>query len=284
MCFSLGFVPTTRRLTMSTAPVLATNGEYKDLLSAILQAVPSDLSAEVVKKWLRKKKKLGDKIRQALLEEDSVRPNTPVVVQAQGMLWQEAEAKAYVMMGMAAEYNVFAKQTAAPEIAGRWVLHMVKGLSYDKLIDAIKEAGSGFWSYYDNLQKSITVNDRDCNRDGSYGRSFLATQEADPENANKSANDLARSNQKGITVMERLLLGLIYFLMTGEHLDVINWTICCGSRDADGNVPLVYFLPDYGKVELNWFSPDYRGVFLRSRSAVSLPVELRESAAQQATV
>src|SRR3989344_2728660 len=153
------------------------------------------------------------------------------------MTWLQAEEKAYDLMDLASEYVEFRQKASAKEISGRWTVCMVKGISCAKIVSALQKSGSGFWSYYDDLDKEtaddpvkkIRRNDRDPNRDGSYIRSFLAVIEADEENANKSANQLKEEGHEDITLMERLFLELVYFLMTGEHLDVINVTLCSGS-------------------------------------------------------
>lgn len=98
-------------------------------------------------------------------------------------------------------------------------------------------------------------------------RKFKYIQEADPENANKSANQLEQKDQ--ITLRERLLFELEYFKKEGKHLDVDNWTLCAGSRDRDGDVPRVYWSSDYRNVRVDWCDPDYSDGGLRSRSAVS---------------
>ena len=55
------------------------------------------------------------------------------------------------------------------------------------------------------------------------------TQEADPIHANKSYDDCQKEGVVGITLMERLLYELKYFLETGLHLDIQNITRCDGT-------------------------------------------------------
>ena len=95
--------------------------------------------------------------------------------------------------------------------------------------------------------------------------------EADESNKNLSANQLAKRNHKGITLLERLLLEMGYFLATGKHLDEKNVTLCTGSRDSVGGVPYVYWNSDDRKVYVRWYHPGDSDGGLRSRSAVSLP-------------
>ncbi|MCX6722987.1 MAG: hypothetical protein NT094_02845, partial [Candidatus Staskawiczbacteria bacterium] len=152
-----------------------------------------------------------------------------------------------------------------------WAVPVVKGITCNMVVGALREAmrtsDLKVWTYVDDLDKNVPTNDRDPNRDGSYVVGFRRVVEADEENANKSASTLKAENHKGITLLERLLLELGYFLTTGQNLDVANITLCTGSRGARGNVPSVYF--DYGRVRVDWCHPSDSGGILRSRSAVS---------------
>jgi len=98
-------------------------------------------------------------------------------------------------------------------------------------------------------------------------RKFKNVREADEENANKSADDLKQSDQ--ITLKERLLMELLYFKKTGNHLDIKNWTLCAGSRNSDGRVPRVHWRSGYREVYVDWCYPDLHHVYLRARSAVN---------------
>jgi hypothetical protein len=98
-------------------------------------------------------------------------------------------------------------------------------------------------------------------------RKFLYLQEADPENAGKSANDLDQS--KCITLRERLLFELEYFKREGKHLDVNNISLCAGSRHSGGYVPHVDWSSDRREVFVGWCRPGSCRDYLRSRSVVS---------------
>lgn len=97
-------------------------------------------------------------------------------------------------------------------------------------------------------------------------RYFKANIEADEENAGKSANEL--KDKPGITLRERIILELQYFLDTGNHLDIYNITLCSGSRFSVGVVPDAFW--GDGKFCVRWNDPDDRDECLRSRLAVSL--------------
>ncbi|MDP3901613.1 MAG: hypothetical protein Q8Q37_01385, partial [bacterium] len=65
-----------------------------------------------------------------------------------------------------------------------------------------------------------------------------------------------------------LLYELKYFLETnGQHLDVMNWTLCAGSRGTDGGVPRVDW--DGAQLRVVWCNPESANGPLRARQAVS---------------
>ena len=64
-----------------------------------------------------------------------------------------------------------------------------------------------------------------------------------------------------------MLMELDYFTETGNHLDVVNITLCAGSRDDDGGVPGCNWNGDGFRVY--WRSVDSRNENLRVREAVS---------------
>jgi hypothetical protein len=122
------------------------------------------------------------------------------------------------------------------------------------------------WQYADDLDKSITKNDRTATN-GAYAVWFRDRIEADEEMANKSANDLVQAGVNAITLLERILMELEYFGRTGQHLDIQNWSLCAGSRNSDGDVPSCRWRDDGFYV--SWRNVDYRSPSLRARVAVS---------------
>lgn len=180
--------------------------------------------------------------------------------------WQ----KVYQTLGMLDEYENFTKTRSAEEDPNLWEMPVVKGITCNKVVAAMRKLDVKFYLYADNLDKAVTKNDRDPSN-GSYIIGFRRMIEADEENKNLSANELTKRNHKGITLLERLLLELGYFLATGKHLDESNVTLCTGSRYSDDYVPRVSWHSDYRTVYVGWYDPDGSDGLLRSRSAVSLP-------------
>lgn len=151
-----------------------------------------------------------------------------------------------------------------PKPDGDWWLIVVMPITYKQIIIKLRTLFR-VWTYADDLDKvlNMAMEQRKA-ADTPYAIWVRAVVEADPDNASKSANDLANTNQ--ITLMERLLLEGVYFKRTGKHLDIHNWTLCAGSRVLAGRVPRVSWNADYDWLHVGWDGVDGRRDNLRSRS------------------
>lgn len=183
--------------------------------------------------------------------------------------WDDAEAYLCELAGLSAELAAFRSQHKAVVLPDCWEVVMPKGLTYALMAKLHQKLKVRLDSPADLEAIDLAKEQRDPNRDGTYAVSFKASQEADEENANQSANDRQAKNCQDITLMERLWLGLVYFLVTGKHLDEKTWTLCTGSRSRHGYVPNAYWHSDYRGVYVYWADPDGCDPGLRSRSAVS---------------
>ena len=188
------------------------------------------------------------------------------------LTWEQALQKAYDLLGLKKEYEVFRKEHPYSDKEGHWVIDMLKGLTCKKVIDALRKQGVRVKAS-DTLDQDVTENQRDPSK-GSYAVAFKATVEADEENKNQSANDRKKQECQDITLLERLFLELVYFLINGEHLDIKSYTLCSGSRYRDGYVPFVNFYADSRAVYVDWYHPDNRHGNIRTRSVV--PVNLKD--------
>jgi len=132
------------------------------------------------------------------------------------------------------------------------------------------EASFPSWRYVNNLNTEVPVkrNERHPAKNGLYAVWFRDRIEADEELKNFSADMIVKRGLKTITLLERELYELVYYMETGKHLDIANWTICSGSRDSGGGVPGADRYGDWFEVRCH--SPGYRNPSLRSREAVSL--------------
>lgn len=179
--------------------------------------------------------------------------------------------KVYWELGLGREFSELVKANPnklAPR-AGLWTVPVLKVVTHGRVMATFQKLKIATYQYVSDLDKDVVKNDRDPNRDGSYTVSFRRTVEADSELANKSANNLAEDGVKGITLLERLLLELGYFLTTGKHLDVENVTLCAGSRDSGGCVPGVCWRAGGRGLCVGWDHPGGRRGSLRARAAVS---------------
>lgn len=144
--------------------------------------------------------------------------------------------------------------------------------------------------YGDDLDASVTENDRDPNRDGTYAIWVKDTVEADENLKDLSTDALKEKEIKGVTLLERMLYELKYFRETGEHLDISrlertlnalecfkatgkhldidNVTLCSGSRLSGGGVPRAYWRD--GEFRVGWCSTVAAYSDLRAREVVAL--------------
>lgn len=120
------------------------------------------------------------------------------------------------------------------------------------------------WKYTDEvLDALIPTHDRHP-QNGSYAVLLRDCVEADEENANLSAHDLASKRMLSQTVLERIFHELFFHWRTGKHLDMQNITLCGGSRRRDGDVPNADW--NGARFYVYWCGPSYRDSYLRSRS------------------
>lgn len=144
---------------------------------------------------------------------------------------------------------------------------VAQGVTIQQVFDKCAEK-FGAWKYTDqNLDEAVPTNDRDASH-GSYAIWVRDVVEADEQWKNKSANALSHIGVKGETLLERLLHELKYYLETGEHLDIVNVTLCYGSRHSVGRVPRVDW-HDSGRLGVRWYDPGDEGDDLRCREVVS---------------
>ena len=93
---------------------------------------------------------------------------------------------------------------------------------------------------------------------------------ADKENGNVSYNQIKKRGGTYITLVERMLFEMKYFLETGEHMDTQEtYTMCAGSRDSDGYVPYVCWHRGSGEMYVYWYYADDSDSRVRARAVVS---------------
>lgn len=143
---------------------------------------------------------------------------------------------------------------------------VAEGITMNTVVSAMRERFN-VYLYTENLDTNVIENDRNS-KDGDYFVCFNKSVEADEEYKNMSADELAKKEYKGITLLERLLLEVLHYSETKKHLDIENWTLCSGSRSSDGSVPCVHWNSDYDKLDVDWCLSDFSYDCLRSRVVV----------------
>ncbi|MDO8604062.1 MAG: hypothetical protein Q7K40_01485 [bacterium] len=148
---------------------------------------------------------------------------------------------------------------------GDWrLLIIARGLTLNQVYDRMSKAFK-CWKYSDNLDESVTKNARDTKE--TYAIWVRVGVEPDEKYLGKSTYQADPDMKIGMTLLERMFLEISYFDETGEHLDIIGWTLCTGSRRADGYVPSVGL--DDDRVRVHWDGPGSSGARCGLRSAVS---------------
>jgi hypothetical protein len=142
---------------------------------------------------------------------------------------------------------------------------VAQGMTPQRLFDKCKESFPS-WKYTDRSLDEAITSDR-TSKNGHYAIWVRDRVEADEENKGLSVNQLKKRGTTENTLEERMLYELKFFKEIGDHLDKSNWTLCSGSRHADGDVPSAGWSGDEFKV--HWYYLDSADDDLRSRSVVS---------------
>lgn len=236
------------------------DGRYVEFLKAVVGSLPREISAELMEHWTNDQASLR-RVLQTVLVPMEFLPHTD-------MNW----LKVYRAMGMEGEYMEFVKanseKLALPSDSDLWPIPVLRGVTPNKVVSAIRKLGIEVWTYTENLDEIVHTNERDS-KNGSYVISCKKTIEADPENANRSADDIAKTGEKTLTLTEVLLLWCGYFATIGDKLDKKSVTLCSGSRRSDGNVPAVSWDTGHRGLYVNWYCTGDWYDHLRARAAVS---------------
>lgn len=233
-----------------------TVGQMKDLISAIVQALPTTMSFDQAGRLIKRKGELARKTR--ALINDMLGINFDFSVYLEG--WQNF----YFETGLSPTPVDFSGVTIPEKREGfDRLLIVLEGLTLNGVMAKLKEL-MPTWQYYDDLDKAVTHNDRVA--DHTYAIWVRDRVEADEEHKNKSANALAEARIFGITLLERMIFEFKYLKETGQHLDLINVTLCAGSGYADG-VPSARWVDD--EFGVGGCDPDASGGALRGREVVS---------------
>jgi hypothetical protein len=156
----------------------------------------------------------------------------------------------YEKLGMKADFWKFldGKVNVTEPDQNLWLVPVLKGVTASRVLDAFRQLQVPLFLKMENprivdFDRDVIKNDRDPS-EGNYVVLFKKTVEPDPDLVSKSAEDLKKAGILGITLIERLLLGLGYYLTTGQHLDYRVGTLCSGSRFLDARIPSLHWGPN----------------------------------------
>lgn len=265
----------TDRSSVPTTPTAQQIKQLGILLGFVLEVVTRivtrfffGLSPDEAKALLQGKGELSKKLKVALA---SVFVMDADPYAEQRMYWEAFYEK---YLGLATDFG----SVAIPEkpIDGKWrLIFILQGLTmnavaeaYGKILVAHDPSWS-IWKYVNDLDTAITRNIRTSAT--AYAIWVRDEQESDEEFRGRSTSQADPDQLIGVTVLERLVHGAVHFAETKQHLDSNGITLCSGSRDADGGVPCVGWIPDDRQVSVGWYYLD--DVHQRGgvRRAVSLP-------------
>lgn len=152
-----------------------------------------------------------------------------------------------------------------PERQKKMARYLVNAAPLAKIVE-VCESLFGMW-FWDKPKVLGATSVRIC-KDGPYAVLVRDVQEVDEQNRDRRTDSFDQKDC--ITLEERLLFEIVYFLETGRHLDEHSWTLCGGSRYSGGRVPGVGW--DFGgrSVSVGWCDAGSHTPDLAVRSAVTL--------------
>jgi hypothetical protein len=232
-----------------------TSGEIRDFHIALLAQCPLILDPAKVRADLKNKTALGRALGDFLKERYAIWSEFPEVAK-----WVDLYRRHFGI-----EVDLSNLHVAAKPDYPCWPIVMVPSITNNQAFDACHKV-FGAWRYENDLN---TVRDIVKRPEGAYVVWIKQTIEADPDLENVSATQIAERQLNTLTLRERPILELKYWDETKQHLDINNWTLCAGSRDADGYVPSVGWDSLARRLGVSWYDVGYSDSRLRARAAVS---------------
>ena len=151
---------------------------------------------------------------------------------------------------------------------GSWKLIFIPvGLTMNSVL-AVMQIKFIVWTYAEDLDVSIPTNTRTSAQ--SYAVWVRIGDEPDEEYLGQSTDQADPYGKIGMTLLERLVFEVKFFVETGNHPDYKGVTFCTGSRYSDGGVPGMCWGSGSGKVGVSWYDVDCSHPSCGLRQAVSL--------------
>ncbi len=214
--------------------------------------------------YWRRQHELSRRILQGTFDLNKVNAGIQAIIETCGKVANINLACAYENMGMGATYREESKKFDLFENSDSWKVLVFDSLTFAQIGEGYKASRLKLETYGVNLDDVIDL-EKEL-RTGTYLASFPRAVESPAENGGQKARQRRDAKHKDITLKAHLVMGLAYFLETGELLDRKRWTQCQGSRHRDGLVPCVHSHLDGQTVRVGWDSPDYADPHLCARS------------------
>lgn len=195
------------------------------LVVEVVTAIFMQMAEAELQSWVGKKKSIRKQLREMFNQTDLFAEEKEV--------WRKFYQKYFQFDLSVAEVRIPEKPTE-----GDWRLIIVaQGLTLNQVYKRMNKTFK-CGKHFEDLDASVTKNARDT-KEATYAVWVHAGAEPDEKYLGKSTNQADSDMKIGITLMERMLLEIIYFEETGKHLDIGGWTMCTGSRIGDTGVPSV---------------------------------------------
>jgi len=235
-------------------PRVMTAGQMKEIISALVESIPSNLSFEVAEQIVGSKGGLSKKVKSIF---------TSMIANSYADVLLDWEHFYFKYFQRACDFSLLIVPPCPSE---KWRLLVIVDLTIEQLYAKCKELFP-CWRWTDeDFDKIVIQNERDA-KDGTYAIWVKSDVEADENLKNLSANDIKEKSITTETLAERLIHELKFFAETGKHLDVNNVTLCADSRYSGGGVSGVYW--NDSNMSVTRYDPDFQHDYLRSRQAVS---------------
>lgn len=225
------------------------------LAGFITECLAEFLNLERIQYWLKNKTELKRKLREVFSITDEY-----------GDIRRQWEEFYKNQFGWDMDFSLVLIPTR-PEVGSWRLLFIAKGLTMNRGFEQCEKLFNS-WRYNDDLDKAIPTNARNASE--NYAVWVRDGVEPDTEHLGKSTRQADNDMKIGITILERIIFEIKYFLETGKHLDIKGVTFCSGSRFSDGYVPGCSWYPADGEFKVDWYHLDYSNSDYGVRSAVSV--------------
>ena len=237
---------------------LITSKMGREIGAALVKAVPDEIPFEAGKAFIGDQDAINRRVREMFIP-----PEKPAIVSGGGndFAAKLAEQENFWCRLFPTQDFGFdpGEMLVWPRQPGRDRLIVTPaGLWANRVYDKYGEKKIPAWRYRENLDAMVNLSGSPY---VATARWFRDTQEADEELQDKSALDLEALMIPGITLVERLVYGLVFWEEKELHLDTKTGTLCTGSRVPDGDVPSVSFSGSKVYVEADnpaGHDPDWR--------------------------